>query len=273
MHRVKIIAEIGQNHNGDIDIAKRLIDVADVAGCDYVKFQKRTPEACVPDAQKHVERDTPWGRMKYIEYRQRLEFDAEQYRELFIYAAGRGIGAFASVWDTESAVFMTGLSRELVKVPSALIKDYALIRTCRERFEKFIVSTGMCAESDIRNTITVGHPDVLMHTCSAYPAKIEDLNLEHIRYMLDLYPCAIGYSGHEFGLVTTFAAVAMGATWIERHITLDRLMWGSDQLASVEPAGLIKLVKGIRDIEEAMGEHGPRQILESEKSKMASLRK
>jgi N-acetylneuraminate synthase len=268
----KIIAEIGINHNGSIHIAKDLIDLSKVAGCDYVKFQKRTPDICVPEAQKSKMRVTPWGEMAYIDYKKRIEFEEEQYDYLFDYCRKIGIGCFASVWDNPSVDFMSKYT-DITKIPSALITNHELCSYAREKNDFLIVSTGMSTEEEIEKNVDICDPDVIMHTNSSYPSKVEELNLNYIKWLADKHPNAeIGYSGHEYGLVTTFAAVALGATWVERHITLDRNMWGSDHKSSIEPSGLIKLVKGIRDIEKSLGHFGPREVLGSELDKRKSLR-
>ena len=270
---VKVIAEIGINHNGSLDIAKKLIDVASIAGCDYVKMQKRNPDVCVPEDQKSVMRKTPWGEMTYLDYKYKLEFGHDEYDELYHYAAEKGIGFFASVWDKDSVDFMSNYGA-IMKIPSALITDDALIKYARKNSDYLMISTGMSNEREIETAVSVCKPDLIFHTNSAYPSPVEELNLKYIEWLANKYPYAeIGYSGHEYGLVPTFSAVAMGATWVERHITLDRTMWGSDQLASVEPIGLMKLVKGIRDIEKSMGEYGKRKVAKCEMSKRKSLRK
>jgi N-acetylneuraminate synthase len=269
---VNTIAEIGINHNGDLEIAKRLIDVAVVAGCDYAKFQKRNPDVCVPEEQKNKMKDTPWGRMTYLEYKHKIEFGKEEYDELFSYAELKGIEIFASVWDKDSVDFMSKYTT-VMKVPSALITNRELIQYAREKATYLMISTGMSTEEEIDRAVQDSSPDLIFHTNSTYPSPVEELNLNYIQWLRSKYPdIEIGYSGHEYGLVTTFAATALGATWIERHITLDRTMWGSDQMASVEPIGLMKLVKGIKDIEKSLGTPGPREVFRSELSKRKSLR-
>jgi N-acetylneuraminate synthase len=270
--KTKIIAEIGINHNGDVAVAKKLIDVASLAGCDYVKFQKRNPDVCVPEEQKTKMRETPWGTMSYLDYKYKLEFGDKEYQEIDQYCQEKEIGWFASVWDKDSVDFMkkyTGIS----KIPSALITDDDLLRYARENCEYLMVSTGMSDEHEISSCIEIAKPDLIFHSNSTYPAPVDELNLNYINWLRDKYPSKeIGYSGHEFGLVPTFAAVTLGATCIERHITLDRTMWGSDQMASVEPGGLLKMVKGIRDIEHSLGGGGPRKVFGSELKKRKSLR-
>jgi N-acetylneuraminate synthase len=271
---VKIIAEIGINHNGSIDICKKLIDLAKKTGCDYVKIQKRNPDICVPENQKNKIRETPWGEMTYLEYKKRLEFSEEQIIELIEYSNNIGISFFASVWDKDSVDLMAKYTN-ITKIPSALINDLELCKYAREKFNFLIISTGMSTENEIEKCVNICNPNVIMHTNSTYPCPLEELNLNYIHWLKVKYNNKeIGYSGHEYGLVTTFATVAMGVRWIERHITLDRTMWGSDQLASIEPAGLDKLVKGIRDIEKATKyEIGPRIFFENENKKKESLRK
>ena len=270
---MKVVAEIGINHNGDVGLAKRLVDIARFAGCDYVKFQKRTPELCVPEAMKGRFRDTPWGRMTYLEYRNRLEFGRREYDEIIGHCVRAGIGMFFSVWDPPSVDFAAGYGG-LMKVPSAVLSDDETILRAREKSSVLILSTGMSSEAEIEGAMRTCNPDVIFHTNSSYPSPVKELNLEYIRWLKDNYPGReIGYSGHEFGLTTTFAAVAIGASWVERHVTVDRTMWGSDQMCSLEPVGLLKLVKGIRDIEVSLGRYGPRQVSPAEFLKRESLKK
>jgi N-acetylneuraminate synthase len=281
MGKVKIIAEIGINHNGDINIAKELIMVAKAAGCDYVKFQKRNPDVCVPDDQKLKIRQTPWGEMTYIDYKWKTEFTKEQYLEIDRFCYELGINWFVSVWDMDSVDFMREISKETkmydgtMKIPSALITDLKLCEYAMVNSNTFIISTGMSTENEIRQCIDSCSPDVIMHTNSTYPCPVDELNLNYINWLKSWYPAKeIGYSGHEYGLVTTFATIPMGVTWIERHITLDRGMWGSDQASSIEPSGLFKLVKGIRDIEKALSlPMAPRVVFGKELEKQKSLRK
>lgn len=212
--------------------------------------------------------------MTYLEYKHKLEFNEEQIKELIEFSNNVGIEFFASVWDIDSVDIMAKYTT-IGKIPSALITDLELCKYARSKFDLLIISTGMSTEEEIQECITVCNPDVIMHTNSTYPCPVEDLNLRYIEWLKSLYPNKeIGYSGHEYGLVTTFATVALGVTWIERHVTLDRNMWGSDQLSSVEPSGLIKLVKGVRDIEKAMQyPPGIRKQFEKEDNKRKTLRK
>jgi N-acetylneuraminate synthase len=276
-----IIAEIGINHNGSLETTKQLIDAAVEAKVDAVKFQKRTPEICVPKDQWEIMRDTPWGKMTYIDYKWKTEFTKEQYLEIDRFCHELGINWFVSVWDTDSVDFMREISKETkmydgtMKIPSALITDLKLCEYAMVNSNTFIISTGMSTEEEVRQCIKACAPDVIMHTNSTYPCPVEELNLNYINWLRSWYPDKeIGYSGHEYGLVTTFATIPMGVTWIERHITLDRSMWGSDQASSIEPSGLFKLVKGIRDIEKALSiPMSPRVVFGKELEKQKSLRK
>lgn len=271
---VKVISEIGINHNGSMELCKKLIMLSKVAGADYVKIQKRNPDVCVPEQQKSKMRKTPWGEMTYLEYKYRMEFNEEQIIELCEYSKQLGIGFFASVWDCDSARLMAKHTT-IAKIGSACITDLELCKLSRDLFDTVIISTGMSTEEEIEKCVEVCSPDVIMHTNSTYPCPVDELNLRYIEHMKEKWgkTAEIGYSGHEYGLVTSFAAVAMGSTWVERHVTLDRNMWGSDQSSSIEPSGLIKLVKGIKDIEAAMKyEPGPRKQFAGESAKRLTLR-
>jgi N-acetylneuraminate synthase len=271
---VSIIAEIGINHNGSVELAKQLIMVAKTAGCNYVKFQKRTPNICVPEHQKNKLKSTPWGEMTYLDYKYKVEFEEKEYDEILEFCKSIGIGCFASVWDKNSVDFMTKYTK-FGKIPSALITNDELCIYARKRFDKLLISTGMSTEEEIEHCVSICNPDVIFHTNSTYPSPVTELNLNYILHLIEKYPSKeIGYSGHEYGLVTTYATIPMGVKWIERHITLNRNMWGSDHKASVEPSGIFKLVKGIRDIESSIST--PRNIkrilYKSELEKRKSLR-
>ncbi|MFA6541271.1 MAG: N-acetylneuraminate synthase family protein [Bacteroidota bacterium] len=273
--RVFVIGEIGINHNGSMEVAKKLIDGAVLAGCDAVKFQKRTPERCVPKDQRDVMRDTPWGRMTYLEYRYMVEFDERQYTEINRYCAERGIMWFASCWDEEAVDFIEQFNPVCYKAASAALTDIDLLRKKQATGRPLILSTGMSTGEEIAKAISeLGTQNILIaHSTSTYPCPPEELNLTMIATLKKLYPeCPIGYSGHETGLAPTWAAVALGATFVERHITLDRAMWGSDQAASVEIGGLMRLVSNIRDIEKAMGD-GVKKVYESELGPRKKLRR
>lgn len=272
---VKIISEIGINHNGSMDICKKMILLSKVAGADYVKIQKRNPDVCIPEDQKNKMRKTPWGTMTYLEYKKHIEFNEEQIKELVDFSNELNITFFASVWDLDSVKIMSKYTK-IAKIGSASINDLELCKATRQAFDFVIISTGMSTEEEIEAAVEASKPDVIMHTNSTYPCPPEDLNLNYIKYLQKKWgnQAEIGYSGHEYGLVTTYAAVAIGSSWIERHITLDRNMWGSDHSSSIEPDGLIKLVKGIRSIEKATQyEPGPRKQFKGENAKKESLRK
>jgi N-acetylneuraminate synthase len=273
---VKIIAEIGINHNGDINLCKKMMLLSKFAGVDYVKIQKRTPDLCVPEEQKNVMKETPWGKMTYLEYKYKIEFNEEQISELFDYSKEIGIEFFSSVWDIPSVDIMCKYTK-LGKIPSALITDLELCKYAREKFDLLIISTGMSSEEEIEECVKVCNPDVIMHTNSCYPADYNELNINYITWLKNKYPDKqVGYSGHEFGLVTSFATIPLIGIngYIERHITLCRDDWGSDQKSSVEIIpGLFKLVKGIRDIEKAIKyEPQPRILFNNELNKKTTLR-
>jgi N-acetylneuraminate synthase len=275
MKQTYIIAEIGINHNGDLNIAKRLIDIAALSGCDAVKFQKRNPDVCVPEHQKNVMRDTPWGTMTYLEYKYRVEFEKEVYDEIDRYCIEKGIKWSASPWDMDSLEFLMQYDLPFIKLPSAMLTNNELVEACAKSGKKLILSTGMSTEEEIDVAVTLirKHTEnfAILHCNSTYPAPIAELNLSTIATLKNKYKCEVGYSGHEFRIGTTVAAVYLGATILERHITLDRTMWGTDHLSSVEPQGLIKLVKGVRELEEAFGD-GIIQVTESEKPIRTKLR-
>lgn len=268
-----IIAEIGINHNGDLTIAEELIDAAVAAGADAVKFQKRTPELCVPDDQKAVLRETPWGTMTYLDYRRRTEFDLEQYQHLGRYAAERNVEIFASPWDALSLEFLSSLGHPAFKVASASLTDLELLRSMSKLNKPIIASTGMSTlkQIDEATAIFKNNELILCHTTSSYPCSVDELNLKMICTLKEKYKVPIGYSGHEVGLGTSLAAIALGAVVLERHITLNRSMWGSDQAASVEPLGFAKLVRDVRAVEKALGD-GIKKVYESERKPMQRLR-
>ena len=269
-----IVAEIGINHNGAVDTAMRLIDAAVEAGCDAVKFQKRTPELCVPPKQRDLMRETPWGVMSYLEYRRRMEFDVEQYAALIHYCRDRSIDWFASCWDESAVDFVEWFEPIGHKIPSAALTDAALLERFRRTKRPLILSTGMSTMAQIEAAVELLGTDNLLitHSTSTYPCPLGELNLKMIETIRSRFNCPVGYSGHEVGLPTTLAAVCLGACLVERHITLDRAMWGSDQAASVEPQGLNRLVKYIRDIEAAMGD-GVKTVYQSEIPVMRRLRR
>lgn len=257
MNKTYIIAEIGINHNGSIDIAKKLIDIASVAGCDAVKFQKRNPDVCVPEHQKNVMRDTPWGKMTYLEYKYKVEFGKKEYDEIDSYCKEKGIAWSASPWDLDSLHFLNQYDIPFIKIPSAMLTNDELLKESAKTGKKIILSVGMSTEEEIDHAVSMlkdAKEFAILHCNSTYPAPIEELNLSAIQTLKQKYGCEVGYSGHEFRLGTTVASVYLGASIIERHITLDRTMWGTDHMSSVEPQGLIKLAKGIRELEQAYGD-------------------
>lgn len=258
------IAEIGINHNGDLSIAKKLIDVAVVAGFDSVKFQKRNPDVCVPEHQKNVMRETPWGKMTYLDYKYKVEFGKEEYDEIDQYCKYKNIDWSASPWDLDSLEFLSKYDIPFIKIPSAMLTNDKLISASVKTNKKIILSTGMSTELEIDHAVSLlGDNFALLHCNSTYPAPVNELNLSAIKTLKEKYNCEVGYSGHEYGLTSSSAAIYLGATIIERHITLDRTMWGTDQSSSVEPSGVIKLIKAIRELESAYGD-GNITVTESE---------
>ena len=273
-HPAYIVAEIGINHNGDLEIAKRLIDAAVDAGVNAVKFQKRTPELCVPDDQKGLMRDTPWGYISYLDYRYRMEFDYDEYSEIDRYCRQNNIDWFASAWDEGSVDFLEQFDPVCYKIPSACLTDLDLLRQLRKTGRPLILSTGMSTMQQISQAVDLLDQDNLLitHATSTYPCDPVELNLKMIHTLRDTFRCPIGYSGHEVGLIPSVVAVALGACLVERHITLDRAMWGSDQAASVEPGGFDRLVKYIRVTELSVGD-GEKQVYESELPSLRKLRR
>lgn len=278
-HPVYFIAEIGINHNGSVETAKRMIDGAVRAGCQAVKFQKRTPEKCVPRDQWDIERETPWGRMRYIDYRHKTEFTASQYAEIAAYCKAAGIQWFASCWDEDAVAFMEQFEPPCYKVASASVTDTKVLDALVATGRPVIMSTGMSTLEQIAAAVETlrahGGRDrlLLAHAVSLYPCDVGDLNLRMIQTLSRLYPeVPVGYSGHETGIAPTLAAIALGATFIERHITLDRAMWGSDQAASVDLDGLVRLTAAIREVERALGD-GVKKVLPGELAQAKKLRR
>jgi len=272
---VYVIAEIGLNHNGDVEIAKKLIDVAAEAGADAVKFQKRTPDIATPEHMKNTPRETPWGTMTYLEYRYRVEFDKEQYQEIGAYSESKGLHWFASPWDEPSVDFLEDLDVVAHKVASASLTDSGMLRKLKATGKPIILSTGMSTMEQIDKAVdTLGTENlILLHATSTYPLPPEEANLRMITTLQDRYQgVPVGYSGHEPGLQISLAAVALGAVAVERHITLDRTMWGSDHAASLEPQGLERLVRDIRVLELAMGD-GVKKVFPGELAPLSKLRR
>jgi len=251
------IGEIGINHNGDLQIAKKLIDASFACGWDCVKFQKRNPDICVPEKQKGVIRDTPWGKITYIEYRKKIEFGKVEYDTIDNYCKLKPIYWSASVWDLMSLEFIVKYNPIFIKIPSAQMSNLVLVEEAAKTKIPLIVSTGMSTLEEIDKCVEIlsGHSGnfALMHTNSAYPSPLDELNLNVIKTLLERYKCPIGYSGHEYGIEPSVIAVALGATIIERHITLDHNMWGTDQSASLEIEGMIKLIRRAKPISKFLG--------------------
>jgi len=270
-----IIAEIGINHNGDIDLAKKMIEAAKHAGANAVKFQKRTPDVCTPPDQQKQMRETPWGYITYLDYRYKVEFGLEEYQEIDRTCKKLGIDWMVSVWDEPSVDFMEQFETPAYKVPSASLTDRALLKYARKTGKPLIISTGMSTMDEIKRGVdTVGLEQlIIMHCTSAYPCEPDELNLRMIETLRREFPNnPIGYSGHEVGLVPSAIAVALGACLVERHFTLDRAMWGGDQAASVEPGGFEKLVKYIRVTEAGLGD-GVKKVYASEMNSLKKLRR
>jgi len=270
-----IISEIGINHNGDINIVKKLIDIAKGTGCDAVKFQKRNLDICIPENKKDDKRETPWGEMTYLEYKQRLEFGKEEYDEIDRYCKEKEIEWFASAWDIESQLFLRHYNLKYNKIASPMLTHKRLLETVAEEGKHTFISTGMSTMEQIEKAVKIfkdyGCSFELMHCNSSYPTEDFNSNLSCIKTLRERFDCNVGYSGHEKGIQITLAAVALGVTSIERHITLDRYMYGSDQFASVTPMDLIKLCKLVRVIESAIGD-GKKTLREEEKENMNKLR-
>lgn len=260
---VYLIAEIGINHNGDIDLAKRLIDIAVDSKWDAVKFQKRTVDIVYTPEELAKPRENPFGNTNG-DLKRALELGFDQYKDIDSHCLGR-IDWFASVWDEASVEFMSAFSPPCYKIASASLTDDNLLRYTRAQKMPIILSTGMSTLEEVDHAVEVlGIEDlIIMHTCSTYPSSYEDLNLKVIPFLIDRYHIPIGYSGHETGLPSTIAAIALGASVIERHITLDRAMWGSDQAASLSPSGIMQLSRDIRLVEKALGD-GKKIVCESE---------
>jgi len=272
---VFVIAELGINHNGSLALAQQLIDGAAWAGCDAVKLQKRTPELCVPPEQWHQPRDSPWGRLPYIEYRRRVELSLDDYTAIDRHCRAKGLPWFASCWDEPSVAFIERFDVPCFKIASASVTDLPLLARMRRTGRPLILSTGMSTLEQIDGAVAaLGQRDLLLaHTTSTYPCALEQINLRMITTLQQRYPgCPVGYSGHETGLAPTWAAVALGASFVERHITLDRALWGTDQAASVEISRLRRLVTNVRDISRALGD-GVKRVHPEELAAQAKLRR
>lgn len=256
---VFLIAEIGINHNGDMGIAKQLMDAAFACGWQCVKFQKRTPEICVPEHQKNMLRNTPWGEMTYLEYKHKVEFSEEEYTYIDNYCKEKPILWTASVWDIPSLEFILKYDVPFIKIPSAKLTESELLSEAAKSGKTIVLSTGMSTVEEIDEAVNLLEKYskgnyVLMHTNSTYPTPPEDINLSTIKFLRDRYNCLVGYSGHEYDLEPTVIAVALGAKIIERHITLDHNMWGSDHFASLEIHAMDMLCKRINEVDIILGD-------------------
>ncbi|SEP58367.1 N-acetylneuraminate synthase family protein [Butyrivibrio sp. TB] len=274
--RPYLIAEIGINHNGDIKIAKRLIDAAFACEWDCVKFQKRTPDKAVPESQKQIMRDTPWGSMPYIEYKKHIEFEKKEYDEIDAYCDIKPLDWSASPWDIESLEFLLQYDVPFIKIPSAMNTNEELIKKACQSGKPIILSEGMSLLEEMDTTIEwlerYSNGDyIICHTNSSYPCPNNELNLRLIQTMKDRYHCLVGYSGHESNLEPSVIAAVLGACVIERHVTLDHNMWGSDQKASLEVQAMAMLKKRISSSLEALGD-GKKKLYESEMKKRMELR-
>jgi N-acetylneuraminate synthase len=268
-----VVAEIGINHNGDLSLAKKLIDVAKAAGCNAVKFQKRTIDVVYTKAELDRPRDSPFGTTNG-ELKRGLEFGAIEYGEIDAYCMSKGIVWFASPWDEASVDFLEQFNVPCHKIASASLTDDNLLRHIRKTRKPIIISTGMSTMEQIDHAVEVlGRNDLLLlHATSTYPAAYDELNLKVIPVLAKRFGLPVGYSGHETGIASSVAAVALGAVMIERHLTLDRAMWGSDQAASLEPNGMTRLMRDIRLVETAFGD-GQKRLLERERPIMEKLRR
>lgn len=272
-HPCYVVAEIGINHNGDVEIAKQLISLAVGAGCNAVKFQKRTIDVVYSPAELARPRESPFGNTNG-DLKRGLEFGESQYRQIADYCRAVGIPWFASCWDEGAVDFIDRFDVPCYKIASASLTDDGLLRHTRRKGKPVILSTGMSTLEQIDHAVEVLGTEnlLLLHACSAYPATYRELNLRAIHALRSRYGVPVGYSGHETGLASTVAAVAMGAVVVERHITLDRAMWGSDQAASLGPSGITRLVRDIRMIEESFGD-GMKKVTPGEVPVMAKLRR
>ncbi len=272
---IYFIGEIGINHNGDIQIAKRLIDAVSSCGWNCAKFQKRDPDICVPSAQKNMPKDTPWGRMTYLEYKKRIELGKKEYDYIDKYCREKPLDWTASVWDINSLNFILKYKVPFIKIPSAKITDLRLVEAAARTGIPILASTGMSSIKDVDNMVDVlkrhASDFALMHTNSSYPAPLEELNMNCILTLRKRYGCVIGYSGHEYNVEPTVYACVLGARIIERHITISHCMWGTDHAASIEVAAMDLLRKRTKDIDMMLGD-GKKKITSSEKKIMAKLK-
>lgn len=269
------IAEIGINHNGDTQIAKKLIDAAFACEWNCVKFQKREPDICVPEEEKKRIVETPWGRLTYLQYKKRIEFGKREYDLIDNYCKRKPISWTASVWDVGSLRFLRYYDTPFIKIPSAHMGNYELVEEAAKTKVPLLVSTGMSTLEEVDKCVDIltkfASSFALMHTNSAYPALEDELNLRIINTLRKRYQCPVGYSGHEYGIEPSVIAVVLGAIIIERHITLDHFMWGTDQKASIEIEGMNKLMKRAMSVEKILGSH-EKKVMKSEFNARKKLR-
>ena len=261
------IGEIGINHNGDMEITKKLIDAVNACGWDCAKFQKRNPDVCVPEHQKNIMRDTPWGRMSYLEYKYKIEFGKENYDYINKYSLDKPVDWTASVWDIDSLNFLMEYDVPFIKIPSALITEKDLVTESAKTGKQVIMSTGMSTLEEIDIAFNLinkhGKKPIVMHTNSSYPTPRKELNLSLIPFYKERYDCTVGYSGHESDLEPTVITVSLGAKIIERHITISHNLWGTDQKSSLEVLGMDKLRKRCIDVQDMFGSN-EKYVTESE---------
>jgi len=274
---INLVAEIGINHNGSLQVAFELIRIAKEAGFDYVKFQKRCPDICVPEHQKNIIKETIWGNMLYVDYKEKIELDLYDYEQINKFCEKIGMKWFTSVWDMESACDIYMVNNTIVKIPSAKINDVQLLEYCREYFDNVIISTGMSNEADIQKAVVISRPDVIMHSVAVYPTPVEMTRIGYVTWLVENYRdkglCKqVGYSGHDKDIGVAIAAILLGAEWIEKHITLSNYMFGSDQKISLEPKEMFEFVKVVRSLEKIMKGNEPREILDEELEKLEQLR-
>lgn len=272
-HPAFVLAEIGINHNGDVNVAKKLIDVAVFAGCEAVKFQKRTVDVVYTPAELAKPRESPFGETNG-DLKRGLEFGLPEYEEIDAYCRSKGIAWTASCWDEGSVDFIDQFDPPFYKIASASLTDDALLRHTRAKGKPIVLSTGMSTIEQVDHAVEVlGKTDlVLLHTCSTYPAQYPELNLRVIPTLRERYGIPIGYSGHETGIASSVAAAVLGACIVERHVTLDRSLWGSDHAASLEPNGIIRVIRDIRLVEQSLGD-GAKTVVPSEVPIMQKLRR
>ena len=270
-----LIGEIGINHNGDLQIAKKLVDAVFACQWDCAKFQKRNPDLAVPENQKTVMRDTPWGRMTYIDYKRKIEFGKKEYDYINTYCKEKPLNWTMSVWDLDSLEFAIQYDLPLLKIPSAMLTNSELLVASAKTGFPVLLSTGMSTLEEVDTAVDLlekhSKSYAIMHCNSSYPAKEEELNLRVIPMFKERYNCVVGYSGHEYSLRPSFLAAVLGARIIERHITLDHRMWGTDQSSSVEIPGMYMLYKRIRSIETVLGD-GKKVVTAEEEKVRKKLR-